>query len=148
MRKHADEDVFSRVLTTAHCTSAYRRGCSRKRKLLRLCLSALAILIAEGAWATGARQARAAESAIGWSQNGFRANHSNFNSTETALTRANVADLTWQWAGRVGTSVAAPEIVESIVEGRQPTTLNAEALTRRIELPLSWCSQRTALNVE
>jgi len=42
----------------------------------------------------------------------------------------------------------APEIVESIVEGRQPTTLTAEALTRRIELPLSWCSQTTALNVE
>ena len=42
----------------------------------------------------------------------------------------------------------APEIVESIVEGWQPTTLTAEALTRRIELPLSWCSQRTALNVE
>jgi hypothetical protein len=40
------------------------------------------------------------------------------------------------------------EIVESIVEGRQPTTLTAEALTRRIELPLSWCSQRTTLNVE
>src|ERR1700730_18713063 len=38
--------------------------------------------------------------------------------------------------------------VESIVEGRQPTTLTAEALTRRIELPLSWCSQRTALNLE
>ena len=42
----------------------------------------------------------------------------------------------------------APDIVESIVEGRQPTTLTAEALTRRIELPLSWCSQRTALSVE
>ena len=42
----------------------------------------------------------------------------------------------------------APAIVESIVEGRQPTTLTAEALTRRIEIPLSWCSQRTALNVE
>jgi site-specific DNA recombinase len=41
----------------------------------------------------------------------------------------------------------APDIVESIVEGRQPTTLTAEALTRRIELPLSWRSQRTALNV-
>jgi site-specific DNA recombinase len=42
----------------------------------------------------------------------------------------------------------APDIVESIVEGRQPTTLTAEALTRRMELPLSWCAQRTALNVE
>jgi outer membrane protein assembly factor BamB len=111
MRKHADEDVFSRVLTTAHCTSAYRRGGSRKRNLLRLYLSALAILIAEGAWATGARQARAAESAIGWSQYGFRANHSSFNSTETTLTRANVADLTWQWARTVGTSVASAPVV-------------------------------------
>jgi len=42
----------------------------------------------------------------------------------------------------------APEIVEAIVEGRQPTTLTAEALARRIELPFSWCSQRTALNGE
>jgi hypothetical protein len=42
----------------------------------------------------------------------------------------------------------APEIVESILEGRQPSTLTAEALTRRIELPLSWCAQRTALNLE
>ena len=42
----------------------------------------------------------------------------------------------------------APDIVESIVEGRHPTTLTAEVLTRRIELPLSWCTQRTVLNVE
>jgi hypothetical protein len=42
----------------------------------------------------------------------------------------------------------APVIVESIVEGRQPITLTAEALTRRIELPLSWSAQRAALNVE
>ena len=42
----------------------------------------------------------------------------------------------------------APDIVESIVEGRQPTTLTAEALTRHIALPLSWRSQRTVLNVE
>ena len=38
-------------------------------------------------------------------------------------------------------TLLAPEIVESIVEGRQPTTLTAEALTRRIERPLSWCAQ-------
>jgi len=108
MRKHADEDLFSRVLTIAHCTSAYRRGGSRKWKLLYL--AALAIFIAEGAWAIGVRPARAAESAIAWSQYGFRANHSSFNSTETTLTRANVADLTWQWAGRVGTSVASAPV--------------------------------------
>jgi hypothetical protein len=42
----------------------------------------------------------------------------------------------------------APDIVESIADGRQPTTLTTEALTRRIGLPLSWCSQKTVLNVE
>jgi hypothetical protein len=30
----------------------------------------------------------------------------------------------------------APDIAESIVEGRQPTSLTAEALTRHIEIPL------------
>ena len=57
--------------------------------------------------------------------------------------------LSVRYVGRlIRLAFLAPEIVESIVEGRQPTTLTAEALTRRIELPLSWCSQRTALNVE
>jgi DNA invertase Pin-like site-specific DNA recombinase len=57
--------------------------------------------------------------------------------------------LAVRYVGRlIRLAFLAPEIVESIVEGRQPTTLTAEALTRRIELPLSWCSQRTALNVE
>jgi hypothetical protein len=67
MRTHTDKDVFSRVLTTGHRISVYRRGGSQKRTLLRLYLSVLAILIAEGAWAIGARQARAAESTIRWS---------------------------------------------------------------------------------
>jgi site-specific DNA recombinase len=42
----------------------------------------------------------------------------------------------------------APGIVEAIVEGRQPTSLTAEALTRHIELPLGWRSQKAALNIQ
>ncbi|MGA7869638.1 MAG: recombinase family protein [Candidatus Binatus sp.] len=57
--------------------------------------------------------------------------------------------LSVRYVGRlIRLAFLAPDIVESIVEGRQPTTLSAEALTRRIELPLSWCAQRTALNAE
>ena len=57
--------------------------------------------------------------------------------------------LTVRYVGRlIRLAFLAPEIVASIVEGRQPKTLTAEALTRRIELPLSRCEQRTALNVE
>ena len=57
--------------------------------------------------------------------------------------------LAVRYVGRlIRLAFLAPDIVESIVEGRQPTTLIAEALNRRIELPLSWCSQKTALNLE
>ena len=57
--------------------------------------------------------------------------------------------LAVRYVGRlIRLAFLAPDIVESIVEGRQPTTLTTEALTRRIELPLSWCAQKTALNVE
>jgi site-specific DNA recombinase len=57
--------------------------------------------------------------------------------------------LAVRYVGRlIRLAFLAPDIVESIVEGRQPTDLTAEALTRRIELPLSWCEQRTALNAE
>jgi site-specific DNA recombinase len=42
----------------------------------------------------------------------------------------------------------APDIVESIVQGRQPISLTAEALTKHIELPLEWRSQKTALNIQ
>jgi site-specific DNA recombinase len=56
--------------------------------------------------------------------------------------------LAVRYVGRlIRLAFLAPDIVESIVEGRQPTTLSAEALTRRIELPLAWCAQRSALNV-
>jgi site-specific DNA recombinase len=40
----------------------------------------------------------------------------------------------------------APDIVESIVDGRQPSDLTAEALTRHIVIPIEWPSQRAALN--
>jgi hypothetical protein len=57
--------------------------------------------------------------------------------------------LNVRYVGRlIRLAFLAPDIVESIVEGRQPMTLTAEALTRRIDLPLSWCAQRTVLNVE
>jgi site-specific DNA recombinase len=73
-------------------------------------------------------------------------------STGKANSLAAIAEregLAVRYVGRlIRLAFLAPEIVESIVEGRQPTTLTAEALTRRIELPLSWCSQRTALSVE
>ncbi len=56
--------------------------------------------------------------------------------------------LAVRYVGRlIRLAFLAPEIVESIVAGRQPATLTAEALTRHIELPLAWCAQRTALNV-
>ena len=42
----------------------------------------------------------------------------------------------------------APDIVEAIVEGRQPGNLTAEAVTRHIEIPLEWRSQKTALNIQ
>jgi hypothetical protein len=39
----------------------------------------------------------------------------------------------------------APDITESIMEGRQPADLNIEKLTKRIDLPLSWFRQRQLL---
>ncbi|MDX9821472.1 MAG: recombinase family protein [Syntrophales bacterium] len=39
----------------------------------------------------------------------------------------------------------APDITESIMEGRQPADLNIERLTKRIDLPLSWAQQRQLL---
>ena len=57
--------------------------------------------------------------------------------------------LAVRYVGRlIRLAFLAPEIVESIVAGRQPATLSTEALTRRLELPLSWSSQRTALNLQ
>ena len=57
--------------------------------------------------------------------------------------------LAVRYVGRlIRLAFLAPDIVESIVEGRQPTSLTAEAVTRHIELPLEWRSQKTALNLQ
>jgi outer membrane protein assembly factor BamB len=53
---------------------------------------------------------------IKWAQYGFLPTHTSFNSRETTLTRANVASLTWQWAGEVGlSSASAPVVGQGIV---------------------------------
>jgi outer membrane protein assembly factor BamB len=46
-----------------------------------------------------------------WTQYGFVPTHTSFNAHETILTRGNVAGLTWQWAGEVGTSLASSAVV-------------------------------------
>jgi hypothetical protein len=57
--------------------------------------------------------------------------------------------LAVRYVGRViRLAFLAPDIVETIVEGRQPTGLTAEAVTRHIEMPLEWRSQKTALNIQ
>ncbi len=48
---------------------------------------------------------------IQWAQYGFLSTHTSFNSRETTLTRANVASLTFQWAGEVGLGIASSPIV-------------------------------------
>jgi hypothetical protein len=48
--------------------------------------------------------------------------------------------------GLIRLAFLAPEIVEAIIEGNHPPDLTAQTLiTRRIELPLSWQAQKTAL---
>jgi hypothetical protein len=57
--------------------------------------------------------------------------------------------LAVRYVGRViRLAFLAPDIVESIVEGRQPTILTAEAVTRHIEIPLEWRAQAAALNIQ
>ncbi len=57
--------------------------------------------------------------------------------------------LVVRYVGRViRLAFLAPDVVESIVEGRQPTGLTAEALTRHIEMPHEWRSQKTVLNIQ
>jgi site-specific DNA recombinase len=41
----------------------------------------------------------------------------------------------------------APEIIEAIVAGNQPTELTAEALAERIDLPLLWTAQQQAVGI-
>ncbi|MFZ0245187.1 recombinase family protein [Candidatus Binatus sp.] len=43
---------------------------------------------------------------------------------------------------------AAPRIVEAICQGRQPAELNAETLLNRIDLPLQWSAQLSALGID
>jgi hypothetical protein len=38
-----------------------------------------------------------------------------------------------------------PDIIESIIAGRQPADLNVEKLTKRIDLPLDWAQQHQLL---
>jgi hypothetical protein len=42
----------------------------------------------------------------------------------------------------------APEIVEAIIQGTQPTDLNATKLVRRIDLALDWDAQKRQLGFE
>jgi len=42
----------------------------------------------------------------------------------------------------------APDIVTSILEGRQPAHLTAARLTRLYDLPLDWAEQRRALGFD
>jgi site-specific DNA recombinase len=42
----------------------------------------------------------------------------------------------------------APDIVESIVDGGQPSDLTAEGLTRHIAIPIEWRAQRAVLNLQ
>lgn len=56
-------------------------------------------------------QTSGAVAATVWRQYGFLATHTSFNSGETILTRRNVARLTWQWAGEVGSSTASAPVV-------------------------------------
>ena len=54
-----------------------------------------------------------------------------------------------RYVGRlIRSAFLAPDIVEAIAEGRQPGNLTAEAVTRHIEIPLEWRSQKTALNIQ
>jgi site-specific DNA recombinase len=57
--------------------------------------------------------------------------------------------LAVRYVGRViRLAFLAPDFVEAIVEGRQPTILTAEAVTRHIEIPLEWRAQTVALNIQ
>jgi len=73
-------------------------------------------------------------------------------STGKARSLAEIAareGLAVRYVGRlIRLAFLAPDIVESIMEGRQPANLTAEAVTRHIEIPLEWRSQRTTLNLQ
>jgi DNA invertase Pin-like site-specific DNA recombinase len=51
-----------------------------------------------------------------------------------------------QYVGRLlPLAFLAPDVVEVIIEGRQPVDLTAEALTNCVDLPLDWTAQKRAL---
>jgi len=55
---------------------------------------------------------------------------------------ARQAGLTERYVGKVfGCALLAPDIIESILEGRQPYDLNFEKLCQKV--PLSWAEQRS-----
>jgi hypothetical protein len=55
--------------------------------------------------------------------------------------RARQAGLTERYVGKVFVcALLAPDIIESIIEGRQPHDLNFETLCQ--DVPLSWADQR------
>jgi superoxide dismutase, Cu-Zn family len=72
-------------------------------------------------------------------------------STEKAKSLAQISTregLGVRYVGRlIRLAFLAPDIVESIMRGRQPMNLTAEALTRRVEIPFEWRSQKEALNI-
>jgi hypothetical protein len=48
-------------------------------------------------------------------------------------------------SNRIRLALLSPELVERICRGTQPDTLTADALVKRIELPLSWAEQADRL---
>ncbi len=39
----------------------------------------------------------------------------------------------------------SPEIVKTVIDGRQPAALTTEALINKVEIPISWAEQKTRL---
>ena len=59
---------------------------------------------------------------------------------------ANVEGVTHRYVGHLmPLAFLAPDILAAIVAGTQPIGLTAEALTKRIDLPLGWAEQRALL---
>jgi hypothetical protein len=56
--------------------------------------------------------------------------------------------LNYRFVGKtIRLAFLAPEIVEAIAEGRQPSELSTELLTKRTRLPLDWRDQKRLLNI-
>jgi len=64
---------------------------------------------------------------------------------ESLVSIATAAEVTPRYVRRLlDLAFLAPDIIEAILEGRQPADLTAERLTR-LQLPLAWSEQRTSL---